>query len=461
MKSVFAFVFLLCSALVMYAQENCVLKGRFETPASITNVLLQSYDIENAYSQKDTVVNNTFKLVVPKTIKSGLYRLSYSDKEQTKYTNLLIDGKETEIVFNLNVTHNTPEFTTSEQNKKWVTYLAQSDLQLKKAMALSEFIKAYPDKKDNIVKSNEKEFYKQKNLFLKDFERFCAENKNTLAGLLVENSPVHFANPLDTAEEEEKYIDIHYWDGVNPALPELINTPIYTRLIANYLNVNDTGNNELSENDKNKKLMERSDFVMNKFSENPETKQFALKLLTLIAKKSGKEVVLQYLDEKYAVNNQCDSDLQSMELKKRMEGYALLKPGNVAPDFSFIDEKGTKQRLSAIAANQLLIVFWASWCAHCQDDMPKLEQYLQQNKNIKVVAVSLDEDILAYNKSIDFLPHMIHTCDLQKWDGATARLYHIAATPTFILLDKDKKIINKYPNFKAFESEVNTPGSKI
>ena len=47
-------------------------------------------------------------------------------------------------------------------------------------------------------------------------------------------------------------------------------------------------------------------------------------------------------------------------------------------------------------------------------------------------------------ETIKKLPNILHTCDYKAWNTEAATKYYIAATPTFIVLDQDKKIIGKY-----------------
>ena len=49
---------------------------------------------------------------------------------------------------------------------------------------------------------------------------------------------------------------------------------------------------------------------------------------------------------------------------------------------------------------------------------------------------------------------MLHSCDYKGWDTEAATKYFIAATPTFILLDKEKKILGKYSGLEKLQQSV-------
>ena len=92
------------------------------------------------------------------------------------------------------------------------------------------------------------------------------------------------------------------------------------------------------------------------------------------------------------------------------------------------------------------MAFRASWwCPNCQTDYPKLNQSYKNLKDtygLEIVYISIDTDKNAfetYYKDALFITH----CDTQGWETQAAKDYHIFATPTYILLDKNLKIVAK------------------
>ena len=85
------------------------------------------------------------------------------------------------------------------------------------------------------------------------------------------------------------------------------------------------------------------------------------------------------------------------------------------------------------------------------EEMPKLNAWAAANPNTKVVAISLDEDQAAYETTIQQFPNIFHHTDLKKWEGKAVNDYFVYGTPTFIVLDKDKKIVGKYASFEGVE----------
>jgi thiol-disulfide isomerase/thioredoxin len=160
---------------------------------------------------------------------------------------------------------------------------------------------------------------------------------------------------------------------------------------------------------------------------------------------------LQYLDENYKnLAEQCFDAFEKTEFEKRMVGYAALKQGNKAPDFKLnvVHTKLKAKSLYQLKSEKTILVFWSSTCPHCMEEMPKLNNWAAEHKQLKIIAISLDTDSALHIETIKKLPNIIHTCDYKAWNTEAATKYYIAATPTFIVLDQDKKIIGKYSSLE-------------
>ena len=97
-------------------------------------------------------------------------------------------------------------------------------------------------------------------------------------------------------------------------------------------------------------------------------------------------------------------------------------------------------------AERTIVVFWASWCPHCEEMLPLLKPaYDPDNtEKLEIIAVSIDTDESAWKASIaehDF--NWINVSELKGWDSEIGNAYGLVATPTFFILDADKTIIGK------------------
>ncbi len=191
-------------------------------------------------------------------------------------------------------------------------------------------------------------------------------------------------------------------------------------LSTDYLIANLEGNNEL--------LNETSRFLFNLFEKRSLFR------------------ASEYLSLKMLTQNSC---VLNHNLAQQMETYRAMKVGNTAADIFFTGdtknlnvEQSEGYSLSQINNKYTLVVFGASWCHKCTQEIPKLKQYYNnwKNKGVEIVFVSIDTDKEKYDEFVkDF--EWISTCDFKGWENIIVKNYYVFSTPTMFLLNKDLKIL--------------------
>jgi thiol-disulfide isomerase/thioredoxin len=141
-----------------------------------------------------------------------------------------------------------------------------------------------------------------------------------------------------------------------------------------------------------------------------------------------------YLSMGLLEDNQCDLN---DDLVSKLETYRTLKIGNTAPEIVLDHSK----KLSDLKTHKL-VVFGASWCPHCTEELPKLENYANTWKanTIELIYMSLDTSKKDFEKTYLDKPWQSY-CDFKGWDSQAALDYFVAATPTYFLLDATNKIL--------------------
>ncbi len=130
---------------------------------------------------------------------------------------------------------------------------------------------------------------------------------------------------------------------------------------------------------------------------------------------------------------------------KMMEHVAI---GKKYTDLIMTNPQGNKVALSQYAGRgkYTLILFWASWCPSCREDIPYLVDLYNKQKSDKfeIVGISFDRDETAWKEGISALkmtfPQM---SDLRFWDSDGAKTYAVRAIPHNVLLDKNGTILEK------------------
>ena len=150
------------------------------------------------------------------------------------------------------------------------------------------------------------------------------------------------------------------------------------------------------------------------------------------------------------------------DLAKQLETYRAMKKGNTAPDFEFTGyvsapdfQNAIPEKLSDLKSEYTVVVFGASWCPKCTEELPEIaKHYSTWKKNsVEVVFVSLDDDKEKYKKFVKNFP-FISMCDYKKWDNTIANDYYVFATPTMFLLDNKREILLRPNSVKQMNAWV-------
>ena len=161
-----------------------------------------------------------------------------------------------------------------------------------------------------------------------------------------------------------------------------------------------------------------------------------------------------YLAEKYLIplaNQQNDT---SLALK--LTQFKNLSIGNSAPDF-ILDESSQKKLSALDVAENYILVFWSSGCSHCLKELPQLHSLSQKlnSTKYKVVAVGLEENNTKWSSEVKKFPNFINAIKLQKWDNKVVKDYALTSTPTYFVLDQNKKFKFKPEGLKDLEAYLN------
>lgn len=435
------------------SNDSIYIKGKLINNTKFSKVVVQKfgtavYDIAAVAVDNET---QEFVIVAPKNVESGIYRFKYSQTGFGDYVDVIINGKEDVIEFTVDVNEavekRVPFFLKSKENQNWYTFKKEAIFTEQKLNALHDFLMNYPDANDKTYATVFEIYTDFSNNLIKLYDNFIIETPYYWSKNLAAYNKPHLTSPKDHPSIQIFKKHEYFWEGKPTTDDKLLNSPLYTDAILNYVQYYMNPEMEFGEEEQKAGYKKCVDKIIQVFGDNEATKEFAIKYLQLGFKELANEKVLQYIDENYAVNEQCTAD--DAELKKRLEAYEKLKPGSQVPNISFIDTSGKNKTLKDYTHENIVLVFWASWCPHCMQEMPKLEEWAKQNPQSLVIAISLDDDFNSFQNAIKVFPSMLHYCDLQKWNGEIVSQFNVMATPTIFLLDKNKILLNKYSNINS------------
>ena len=116
-----------------------------------------------------------------------------------------------------------------------------------------------------------------------------------------------------------------------------------------------------------------------------------------------------------------------------------LMKGQLAPDFTLKDLNGKEFSLASFRNNSAVcLVFWATWCPYCLQEIPKLKNFHSKysEKGLKVLSIDIAANdpikrVMAFQKKYG-LPYPI----LYDKDNVVSRLYGVTGIPVSIVIDR-------------------------
>ena len=112
--------------------------------------------------------------------------------------------------------------------------------------------------------------------------------------------------------------------------------------------------------------------------------------------------------------------------------------GDIAPDFQLESLAGKTVKLSSFKGrDRVLLVFWATWCPYCVEEIPELIEVKNKlgDKGVEVIGIDIQE---SKEKVSSFAArHDINYTVVLDKDGKAADAYGVYGIPTAIIVDKD------------------------
>jgi len=208
-----------------------------------------------------------------------------------------------------------------------------------------------------------------------------------------------------------------------------------------------------------KEMSTSIDYMLEKLSKDEEKFNEITKYLFDLLERQSLLQASEYLAIKVLTQNTCNVN---DNFAKQLESYRVMKKGNIAPDIVFHGDVlksgspiNTPSRLSDIRSAYKVVIFGASWCPKCTEELSQLPPLYEKwkSKGVEVVFVSLDTDKGLFKGFSSIFP-FISMCDYTKWENQAAKDYYVFATPTMFLLDTDHKILLRPSSVKQIDAWV-------
>ena len=149
-------------------------------------------------------------------------------------------------------------------------------------------------------------------------------------------------------------------------------------------------------------------------------------------------------------------------LARQLETYRAMKLGTKVPEIQFSGDvllQGNPipypNRLSEVSAPYRLVIFGASWCPACNEEMAQLIPLYEKwnSYGVEVVFVSMDTDPLAFKEYAKGMPFIAFS-DYKSWDTQAAQDYFVSSSPSFYLLDAQQQLLLRPNSVKQMDAWV-------
>ncbi len=434
MMKTISLIITLISAL-SFGQQN--VSGTFSPPEEFTYAFLYKATLDGAdyIDRAEISKDGSFTIPFDSTATQGVYKIVYAIPPEENNFDFIYNGKAS-VAFTFSLEKGL-DFTQGEDNKLWASYSKSMEMA---NITLSNFY---------TKKSEDKSAYMSIINTIRDTQTaYEVASKGTLASVFIKANTPYIPKSyedLSTYSGNLKRNYLSHTDFSNPLLQS--SDFLVDRVMAYIFGMTANTSNDIYKQD--------VDQLMASIGEgNNKIKTILFEMIWRRFKSMENSELTNYIADTYLM--ELAELTKYEELIQEMTAYKNNTIGKKAANFDLAIIKNGETVTTTLhdldIAENYLLIFWSSTCGHCLDELPKVNELLAAQNNLKVIAFGLEEDAENWQTKISEFPDFIHVLGLGKWDNPTSNVYGIESTPSYFLLDKDKTIIAKPYDVEALKA---------
>jgi thiol-disulfide isomerase/thioredoxin len=241
-----------------------------------------------------------------------------------------------------------------------------------------------------------------------------------------------------------RYEKAHFWDGTDFTDDRLLRTPVFDNKLKKYFDkiLYQTPDS----------IIKETDILIEKARPNKEMFKYLVWYATYHSESSeimGFDRIFVHVVDTYYITHQATWERPSVveNLIKKANKIRPLLIGQVAPNMIMLDTSNQLVSMYSIKSDFLILFFWDPDCGHCEQEIPKLKDFYDKEKDslgIKIFSVCADSSLVKWKsalrkRNMDW----INVDGPRTLTGDYHEQYDVNTTPVIYILNNRKEIIAK------------------
>ncbi|WP_339713539.1 thioredoxin family protein [uncultured Kriegella sp.] len=421
------FAFLFLTTFLVSSQHN--ISGTFAPAKDYTWLLAYRLTPSGEAYVADTAIDKgKFTLKIPENSRPGTYRLVYAVPKEEFFFDVIYNGKE-DIQLDFNADQGV-RFLESEENIHFATYFNEiNQLEL-------QIVNFYSQEKTDVPEFEA--ILKKMSATQQSFE---SKTEGLLCNVFIKANrpfiPDSYVSVFDYVRLKKdnyfKYLDINKTLlQASAFLTDKLTNYVFTALPLK----------EMTQAQMEKAMEDNVRTLDGYLSEVGNSYKFhVFHTLWNQATANNFNLLSDYIYSDYLKLHANTAEQQ--QVINEIDANNRLRIGAVAPDIIWKESNSVKKLSTLSGAKNYVLIFWSSTCSHCLKELPQLHKALSHKSSVKVVAIGLEDDDSTWKTESAKLENFEHAISLGKWESEYAKTYAIDHTPTYFILDNNKKILAK------------------
>ncbi len=392
--------------------------------------------------------NGKFMLNAPDTLPKGIYIVVITDKLYFEFIvnndrNFSMETEKPDLMGNMKI-------TGSPENTLFYKYLSYNQEKFRESQKYQDLMKKSANNKDSVKMMNEKiqgitaEMNRYRLDLVKKYpESFVAFFINAMKEPEVPDAPI-LPNGRKDSTFYYRYYSGHFWEGTDFTDSRLLRTPVFHSKLVRYFD------KVLIQNPDT--IIRHADLLIEQSRPNPEMFKYLVWFCTNHYENPsimGFDKIFVHVVDRYYVTNQAKwvNKTSLDNLIKKANRIRPLLLGTVAPNMIMTDTNNQLVSMYSVKARFLILFFWDPDCGHCELEIPKLKEYVDQNRekyDLQVFSVCSDTSVVKWKSAIRKKGmNWINVDGPRTLTGDYHEQYDVSTTPVIYILNNRKEIIAK------------------